>query len=102
MKLLLRNKWIDALLNGKYKQIQSRLGNKSDGRCCLGVLCNVAKIDFVSTVSSDCAGDGNINSKVYTRMIRLLGNSKTKFHLMGMNDCRKSFKEIATWIKRYL
>lgn len=37
-----KEKWIDALESGEYKQIKGRL-RSSYGYCCLGVLCDVVK-----------------------------------------------------------
>jgi hypothetical protein len=38
----IKQKWVDALRSGKYKQGQTYLLNKENGSyCCLGVLCEV-------------------------------------------------------------
>lgn len=38
----LKQKWIDALRSGEYKQTKGTLRD-TNGHCCLGVLCDVAK-----------------------------------------------------------
>lgn len=40
MNSQIKQKWIDALLSGKYTQGQSKLYS-GDGFCCLGVLCDI-------------------------------------------------------------
>lgn len=42
----IKNRWIDALRSGNYKQTQNFLST-SDGYCCLGVLCEIAVQDGV-------------------------------------------------------
>ena len=65
-------KWIDALKSGEYKRGKSRLGNKEDGYCCLGVGCLITSTKFnnsdessstfqkVVGLTDEC---GRINSK---------------------------------------
>jgi len=36
------NKWADALVSRKYKQIGNALRDEDNGRCCLGVSCDVS------------------------------------------------------------
>jgi len=36
------NKWADALVSKKYKQIKNQLRDEDNGRCCLGVACDVS------------------------------------------------------------
>lgn len=37
----IKNKWVDALLSGKYKQGMGMLRNRNNKFCCLGVLCDL-------------------------------------------------------------
>lgn len=37
-----KRRWVEALLSGKYTKIKKRLRNSKNGRCCLGVACDVA------------------------------------------------------------
>jgi hypothetical protein len=38
----LKQKWVEALRSGKYKQGKQALRNKADCYCCLGVLCELS------------------------------------------------------------
>jgi hypothetical protein len=40
-------RWIVALQSEDVRQIQGRLANAANGRCCLGVLCDIAVADGV-------------------------------------------------------
>jgi len=98
-----KNKWIKALRSGKYEQIQGRL-IKDKGYCCLGVACSVLKYHnrFVSNHITI--------PKNYNRVpIALRGDALTNDlveHLSDMNDGvgegKKSFKQIANFIEKYL
>lgn len=37
-----KRRWVEALLSGKYTKIKKKLRNNKNGRCCLGVACDVA------------------------------------------------------------
>lgn len=39
-------RWLEALKSGKYRKARKRLRNKKGGMCCLGVLCDVAGLDW--------------------------------------------------------
>ena len=39
-----KEKWLDLLRSDIYKQIRSRLGDGTNGRCCLGVAADVAGV----------------------------------------------------------
>ncbi len=41
MDALIKNKWIEALKSGEYKQGTGRLRKTDNRYCCLGVLCDV-------------------------------------------------------------
>lgn len=50
MKPEIKNKWLKALRSGDYKQTVGELhSSASDGYCCLGVLCDIAKQDGIVT-----------------------------------------------------
>lgn len=40
-------KWVKALRSGKFKQAHNQLGTMDGARCCLGVLCELAKAEGV-------------------------------------------------------
>lgn len=111
-----RQKWIDALRSGKYKQGRGTLKD-GDSFCCLGVLCDVyaktrryngwdshgtffdksfannSDVDLITPVM-DWVGMTNSGGTYYTKKGK--GNS-----LMGLNDESKlSFKQIANVIEK--
>lgn len=105
-----KTKWIRALVSGKYRQTTGRLyitkkeyKGRSKGYCCLGVLARIQGVKW------EHAEDG------YTNSMKPVGNDQmayldAKFScglsqedqsvLASMNDDKKSFKEIAAWIKK--
>ena len=100
MNVKLKSRWIKALESGKNKQIKGRLSNRGIGRCCLGVLGDVAKVKYKVCSEQD---DYDTNKNVYTQISKLLGSYATWGKLSGFNDVREwSFKKIAAWIRREL
>ena len=115
MNPAIKKRWIEALRSGQYKQGQGYL-KSGDKYCCLGVLCNLAKVDGVgkwechmhATVFS-CAN--SLDSRVLPRDVQQWAgipnsvgvyevnddNDKT---LVGLNDCGTSFEEIADVIDK--
>ena len=53
-----KEKWLEALRSGEYKQGRGALRNKDDEYCCLGVLCDVVKGS--DGVQMSWADDGNL------------------------------------------
>ena len=50
-----KTKWIDALRNGPYHQVESMLGDNKDGRCCLGVACELMpNVTGYEVLPEDC------------------------------------------------
>lgn len=47
MKAELKEKWLEALRSGKFKQGKGALRNSADEYCCLGVFCSVAGLPFI-------------------------------------------------------
>lgn len=92
MKRSLLNKWIKALESDKYRQIKNKLGNRGKGRCCLGVLCDVAKVEYIPNKTSSLPVD-------FAVLVRMsdLGDSSERIgdSLAELNDAGVSFKEIA-------
>ena len=105
MNKLLKTKWIEALLSGNYRQIKTRLTNRGKGRCCLGVLMDVA--GFKKTRAYDNIGYkadnyGNIEFASLTYDFILSNDIKfiSVHKLIDMNDKEnKSFEEIASYIE---
>lgn len=101
MKRELRDKWIEALRSGEYRQVTGVL--HSDGAyCCLGVLCKVAK----KRTPSDAL---NLDRYPALRELRDqcgLGKEEgdeLQARLTDLNDNKQwSFKRIAAWIKKHV
>lgn len=108
----LKRKWIAALLSGRYTQGRRALQDKFGRNCCLGVLCRVLGLEQreAPTNRGIIPGIGFVRQGVWfntvlDRSLRdELGISLTQMNtLIEMNDDRKrSFMEIAEWIKKHL
>jgi hypothetical protein len=115
MKKELKEKWIEALLSGKYAQTSGTLrrtesgGNGQTGFCCLGVFCDI--VDPTRWVEdSDTMGYRHLNDLTSNRgyppqdilelgLLGSQGNLLTYVRVGSMNDNGQSFKQIAEWIK---
>lgn len=91
----LKAKWVKALRSGEYKQAYSRLkrinARKQASYCCLGVLCEVAKIKSYSTsFIRNLSGDAFIVPEGMQHTLSI------------MNDDGKSFRFIARFIEKNL
>jgi hypothetical protein len=99
-------RWVAALRSRKYKQTQGELHN-SEGFCCLGVLCDLARKDG----GDDWTVDDGFN-RLYQDEVGALpgamadfvspGNRKILQHLAGLNDNDRTFREIAAVIEKEL
>ncbi len=117
MNLELKQKWLDALRSGKYKQGTQYL-NSSSGYCCLGVLCEVAGIpakpeEYWSTAMRY---DGNNKLLTFALQTQFELSPLATDTLMKMNDgwmCypsaesegsvrKHTFAEIADYIEKEL
>lgn len=104
----LKQKWIEALRSGKYKQGVGVLRSATDKFCCLGVLCDIT--DNNSWKLNSYAGYyyfkdrgyylyGSLNYDqvkdfgLYTRQIS---------ELVKMNDTGSTFQEISEYIEKNL
>jgi len=118
----LRDKWVEALRSGKYKQGKAKLAEKNtDGSfsyCCLGVLCDVANLKYI--VDKASGTNGIIEAKAYyinderhrsfaflpldPRFQNIWENvmscDSMEQHLITMNDEGSTFEEIADWIEK--
>lgn len=116
MKKQLKSKWLAALRSGKYAQGRGKLKWVSDrGRveyCCLGVLCEVAEIE-ATYVDPWANGQGTAEFEGCTSILnddllqRLGLDWEFAEKLIDRNDGRngkprRSFKQIASYIARYL
>jgi hypothetical protein len=106
MKPEIKQKWLEALRSGEYRQGISALRSHDDRYCCLGVLC-----DLHSKETGD-KWEGEVNreylyhdSTVYppATVVEWVGGHLPGVTLACMNDlCRTSFAKIADWIEENL
>lgn len=119
MDKVMKRRWLKALRNDKYKQTTGTLcRGEGENReyCCLGVLCDLykttelgkkARAKWVENGDTDLIGF-RLSSTVFTRMpsVSIRKNlgllSKEADTLADMNDCGKSFKQIANYIEKHL
>jgi hypothetical protein len=104
MKRELKQKWLDALRSGNYRQGQDCLKQENDrGRvwyCCLGVLAEIAEPEMLRKERSSFVF---YNHTGYLRLPSgewVLLTADTQRELGRMNDDGKSFAEIADWIEK--
>lgn len=99
----LKQKWVDALRSGEYKQSPGQLYNSAnDTYCCLGVLCDVTGIEKAVAHGYLCyeVQDG---TQFVPDIIKVMIPLAVQSELAAMNDARnKSFPEIATYIEENL
>jgi len=107
--LKIRDKWIDALRSGQYKQGHHVLRSASNNYCCLGVLCEVEGLtcklvrnyfyNFAGHVSDiSYLGDYNIatNGRLPTAVSYIDGSTLTSCAALAhLNDEGFTFDEIA-------
>lgn len=91
-----RNKWIEALRSGEYKQARRFLRTDA-GHCCLGVACDVVKPDGWEPNHSF---QGEIAHLPASVVLAIGINYNALNTIMRMNDEQgKSFTEIADYIE---
>lgn len=105
MRKELKEKWLEALRSGKYKQGRGELRSVNDEFCCLGVLCDVSGQGEWDkrTEAHYSYGQG---TKWGAYGLPLFMNEftgltmKPEETLFALNDDKKlSFNEIADWIE---
>jgi hypothetical protein len=114
-----KRKWVEALESGEYKQVTLALksvrNKRTEGMCCLGVLCDVAgakwkrpgniyseSSDRVASIEAfDLSSD---LAELSPEMLEFFGiTEEQQRKLVSMNDDQhKSFAEIAAYIKKKL
>jgi len=102
MKAEFKQKWLEALRGGQYKQGKNVLRTAQDEFCCLGVLCDVVSPDGWEADGSLEGGFLHGDRKGFLSMGVKLATSFPELHevkLSNMNDEGKSFAEIANWIE---
>jgi hypothetical protein len=100
--------WLEALRSGKYPQIQKRLHSEK-GFCCLGVLCDLAVAEGITTRNTEEPGRWNEKGFNYEGHDIFLPLNVMKWadlsvyscnFVAGRNDQGASFSEIADYIKK--
>lgn len=105
MKKTLRQKWINALRSGKYKQASFALHDER-GYCCLGVLASVTGCkwyrDGETGHLSPFVGDKSMRHRQgdYLKTDFCGLHLRTQKKLAIMNDEHKTFREIADYIEK--
>jgi hypothetical protein len=113
MKAKMKQKWIDALRSGKYKQGDGYLCNTDengvDKHCCLGVLAEVAGVKREILYGKETLTE--IGRSRWLGTWAKSGEPEYETHkpsthttlqrkLAAKNDSKWSFKRIATWIQK--
>lgn len=102
MKTEYKQKWIDALRSGKYKQGRGILKTVDGEFCCLGVLCDVYNNEGWVTTSSFYEYNGfRFRSSLSYDISKLFDlTNSIEDVLIYMNDTEeKTFEQIADWIE---
>lgn len=125
MKKSVKKKWVAALRSGKYKQGTGTLRTQEDEFCCLGVLCEVARIEGVIPnpirhysrfqdetswyYGKGSVNDGRRNGTLPWAVMKWAGIEDPNPHLSlnvtaaGWNDDKGAdFNKIADLIEEYL
>jgi hypothetical protein len=112
----IKERWIDALISGEYRQGTGQLKDESGNYCCLGVLCDIVKeevggewvkpVDFLD-VTTFRVGESSDAAVLPTAVWQYVGfqhsnpdlriGEKTP-SLAALNDNGMSFEEIAAVI----
>jgi len=114
-----REQWLTALESGRYKQTTGQLradfNGKSYGYCCLGVLCNIHKdkehkwdsstflapnLFYDSINPFDSATDEYFEMPPNSFLDKVKVDTVLADELATMNDNGKTFKEIATFLRK--
>jgi hypothetical protein len=93
-----RDKWVEALRSGKYKQGRGGLRDTRFHYCCLGVLCDVIDPNGWNGVEHKGEIELPVNSILSGVGLTLIDTGP----LTRMNDSGQSFNVIARYIERNL
>ena len=118
MKIEIKEKWLDALRSGEYKQGTKKLRTRFDEYCCLGVLCDIYNKETregswrESDFSYEFINEGKPNVTIYlpSYIAKWAGLSETDPRIKSkgnqpishINDKGTSFNEIAELIEKEL
>lgn len=88
----LKKAWVKALRSGEYWQADGQLGTKTNGNCCLGVLCYVAG-------KPKQAGNRGFIEKEFAKELGI--TRKIQDWCANMNDSQSyDFKKIASKLEK--
>lgn len=116
MKAEIKQKWLEALRGGKYKQAKGVLHSATGGFCCLGVLMDVMGSEWSEARISETSVDGRdrkikcFMSSAYNARHTLPLSLRTELDILQldidaltrMNDSGKKFTTIAEYIESHL
>ena len=119
MDPVIKADWVAALRSGTYRQISGHLADEGNGRCCLGVLCDLAVeagvvrkqrrsgpyVQYISVLNEDDNDGGVLPDAVVTWAGLPDCNpvpDGSDLGLSGLNDYGMSFPDIADHIERGL
>jgi len=102
----LREKWIENLESGKYKQGKNALRNRKNEFCCFGVLCDISGVTYWEKIGVDYSAvvisnnmikrEATPPKEVYEKVG--LTYNETNF-LMNLNDSGFRFTDIANQLR---
>lgn len=103
----IKDKWVNALRSGNYKQGAGylKITKKNETTfCCLGVLCDVMDIPSVKLDNSRVSSfDGNSATLSLSILQKAGLNEEDQTDLINMNDDQEyTFEKIADYIEEYL
>ncbi len=104
MKADLRERWIEALNSGEYKQGKKGLRLANGSYCCLGVLCDISGLgewdEGTSYWDYTVPGVGASAGMPHHNVLRVLGlDGEVAAILANSNDNGSTFAEIAAEIE---
>lgn len=110
MDAIYKEKWLEALRSGKYKQTKGRLRRVDNTYCCLGVLCDLLEKDrkiiwkknYEFYEAQDESNAQTPNSIPYSIRNEIEIDSNQQHQLIVMNDSGESFDTIADYIEKNL
>lgn len=92
----IKEKWLEALRSGEYKQGREHLRDESNQFCCLGVLCDIVDPKGWTDAFSFRGSSGEPR----TEDCEELEITEFVTDLVNMNDAdEESFAQIADWIE---
>ncbi len=102
MDKLYKEKWIDALRSGKYKQTRFELKTFDNHFCAVGVLCDIYYKDKWIINLIDQSSYAILEEDYDTMMNNLNFNINELITIIEMNDQYLSFDKIANYIEENL